>query len=79
MFNIADGATLMQGGESVSLSGLEDNITVTYNGVELDESRWSIDATTGQLVANVAVPEPAEWAMILGALALGVAIYRRRK
>ena len=44
-----------------------------------DESRWSIDATTGQLVANVTVPEPAEWAMILGALALGMAIYRRRK
>ena len=79
LFNIADGAVLTQDGESVSLSGLEDNITVTYNGVELDESRWSIDATTGQLVANVAVPEPAEWAMILGALALGIAIYRRRK
>ncbi|MBQ2721572.1 MAG: PEP-CTERM sorting domain-containing protein [Opitutales bacterium] len=28
---------------------------------------------------NVAVPEPAEWAMIFGALALGLAIYRRRK
>ncbi|MBQ2721692.1 MAG: PEP-CTERM sorting domain-containing protein [Opitutales bacterium] len=26
-----------------------------------------------------AVPEPAEWAMILGSLALGLAIYRRRK
>ena len=29
--------------------------------------------------ALVAVPEPAEWAMILGALALGLAVYRRRK
>ena len=28
---------------------------------------------------NVAVPEPAEWAMIFGTLALGLAIYRRRK
>ena len=28
---------------------------------------------------NVAVPEPAEWAMILGSLALGFAMYRRRK
>jgi len=28
---------------------------------------------------TVAVPEPAEWAMILGALALGFAIYRKRK
>ena len=28
---------------------------------------------------NSAVPEPAEWAMILGALALGLAVYRKRK
>lgn len=28
---------------------------------------------------SASVPEPAEWAMILGALALGFAIYRRRK
>jgi hypothetical protein len=25
------------------------------------------------------VPEPAEWAMIFGSLALGLAVYRRRK
>ena len=31
------------------------------------------------LVYTVAVPEPAEWAMILGALALGFVAYRRRK
>ena len=31
------------------------------------------------LTGMVAVPEPAEWAMILGALALGFAIYRKRK
>ncbi len=31
------------------------------------------------LVYTVAVPEPAEWAMIIGALALGFVAYRRRK
>jgi len=31
------------------------------------------------LTGMQAVPEPAEWAMIFGALALGLAIYRRRK
>ena len=31
------------------------------------------------LNAVVAVPEPAEWAVIFGALALGLAVYRRRK
>ena len=29
--------------------------------------------------ALVAVPEPAEWAIIFGAIALGLAVYRRRK
>ena len=28
---------------------------------------------------TLAIPEPAEWAMIFGALALGLAVYRRRK
>jgi len=31
------------------------------------------------LVYTVAVPEPAQWAMIIGALALGFVAYRRRK
>ena len=30
-------------------------------------------------LSGTAVPEPAEWAAILGAIALGAAIYRRRK
>ena len=29
--------------------------------------------------ASAAVPEPAEWAMIFGGIALAVAVYRRRK
>ena len=39
---------------------------------------WSIN--NGYLWNSaLAVPEPAEWAMILGGIALGLAIYRRRK
>ncbi|MDY5582649.1 MAG: hypothetical protein SPF41_01695 [Candidatus Merdousia sp.] len=38
---------------------------------------WSVDAS-GYL-ANSAIPEPAEWAAIFGAIALGLAVYRRRK
>ena len=30
-------------------------------------------------IATIVVPEPAEWAMIFGGIALGLAIYRRRK
>lgn len=38
---------------------------------------WSVD-TNGYLF-NSAIPEPAEWAAIFGAIALGLAVYRRRK
>lgn len=50
------------------------------NGV--DQFYWVKDNTAGVwwLSANAPVPEPAEWAMLFGALALGFAIiYRRRK
>ncbi len=36
-------------------------------------------ADGGYYIYNVAVPEPAEWAMIFGAIALGFVAYRRRK
>ncbi len=43
-----------------------------------ENAQWLGDATNGYWL-TVAVPEPAEWAMILGTLALGFAIYRKRK
>ncbi len=79
LISVADGAILTQGGESVSLAGLQEKMTVTYMGETLDDSQWAFDAETGKLISSVAVPEPAEWAMILGALALGFVVYRRRK
>ena len=45
---------------------------------EFVESMWVGDATNGYIL-TIAVPEPAEWAMLFGAIALGFAIYRRRK
>lgn len=47
------------------------------NGLELTGGNWVIQ--DGYLNYIVPVPEPAEWAMILGAIALSLAIYRRRK
>ena len=45
-----------------------------------EDSRIDVTvSSTGWLTALTAVPEPAEWAMIFGGLALGFAIYRRRK
>ena len=50
----------------------------TVNGEEVKIDQLYIN--NGWLSAiNPAVPEPAEWAMILGSIALGLAIYRRRK
>lgn len=47
------------------------------NGSELTGGNWIIQ--DGYLNYIVPVPEPAEWAMILGAITLSLAIYRRRK
>ncbi len=51
----------------------------------LDEEKYKINIVAVDGEANafwvnaVAVPEPAEWAMIFGAIALGFVAYRRRK
>ena len=59
------------------------NISGTaLDGTELVDENFYWEATTGGYWLNYnfpTVPEPAEWAMILGSLALGFAIYRRRK
>ena len=68
----------------VSRSNL-DYITFSgeaLDGTELADENFFWQSTTGGFWLNYAfatVPEPAEWAMILGALALGFAIYRKRK
>lgn len=62
-------------GQKVKLSAFDESdkeITLGANDY------WEI-TTGGYLNLIQAVPEPAEWAMILGSLALGLAIYRRRK
>ena len=73
---------LISGGEfeiSPETSGKTNTIKlVAYDksGTLLD-GLWSVD-TNGYLF-NSAIPEPAEWAAIFGAIALGLALYRRRK
>ena len=51
------------------------------DGVDISNLTWSNTVEEGYWTLtgfSAAVPEPAEWAMILGALALGWAIYRRK-
>ena len=57
-----------------------DGITISGDtGAELEFVAGTYNSTKGFWLNAVAVPEPAEWAMIFGGIALGLAIYRRRK
>ena len=54
---------------------------ITLAGADLSGfslSETTVDGVNGYLL-SAAIPEPAEWAMIFGAIALGLAVYRRRK
>jgi len=64
------------------LTTLEDVETYISNVSGEDffvEFANGISADGGYYIYNVAVPEPAEWAMIFGAIALSFVAYRRRK
>ncbi len=66
------------------VSYTEGDVLRTSNIKYGSEGNWQdvvLSSTTGGYFLNAAssVPEPAEWAAIFGAIALGFAIYRRRK
>ena len=53
--------------------------TITIGDTVIDKSFWDIvsDGNKGVYVNLTQVPEPAEWAMIFGVIALGFVAYRR--
>ena len=55
---------------------LIDKGTISYVGDS--EGALTAVATDGGVFINVVVPEPAEWAMIFGGIALAFVMYRRR-
>ncbi|MBE6411322.1 MAG: hypothetical protein E7036_02070 [Opitutales bacterium] len=64
--------------------GTIGNLTFTMSAVDgagkVIAGDWSLkDGFLSHSAFATAVPEPAEWAMIFGMLALGLAMYRRRK
>ncbi len=67
--------------EIVLASQTETLVFKGAEGVDLSNVVWTNSLVDGYwaLTAMQAVPEPAEWAMILGSLALGLAVYKRRK
>ena len=70
VINIASSGNISQ---TVTLIGYDKDNNL------LDANSWYIDSNGFLANYALAVPEPAEWAMILGGLALAFAIYRRRK
>ena len=61
-----------------------ENQTIKYrfidgNGNALTDLTYTAVEGGWLLTGMTAVPEPAEWAMIFGGIALGLAIYRKRK
>ncbi len=73
-FAVADGHLILSGtdtnGKALSGFRLSELTSIDANGTTVN-GYW--------LMADSIIPEPAEWAAIFGALALGLAIYRRRK
>ena len=66
----------------VVLSAMPEGKSITLISVNSQTKEETLSyATVGgnSIEVNVVVPEPAEWAMIFGALALGLALYRKRK
>ena len=69
--------SVLSGGLGVVLSSLEaDDAVVLNNGVS--KFNAVVDSNGVALVGS-AVPEPSQWAMILGTIALGFVMYFRRK
>ena len=90
-----DGYGALDANDNIVINNFAENTIGIKNHTASDDSLLSQISASGvdqfywvkDNVANVwwlsavapAVPEPAEWAMILGSLALGLAIYRKRK
>lgn len=84
-----DGALTVAVGQELNIFNFAENSVKvgsadesTLNAIKLYDSNKELMGTATLVdgyLTLASVPEPAEWAMILGGIALGLAIYRRRK
>ena len=84
-----DGALTVAVGQELQIFNFAENSVKvgsadesTLNAIKLYDSNKELMGTATLVdgyLTLASVPEPAEWAMILGGIALGLAIYRRRK
>ena len=77
IFNFQENTIKFNNESSGVLQKIESYIKL-YGATEEDFLGFAKVSDAGFLTL-ITVPEPAEWAMIFGAIALGLAIYRRRK
>ena len=79
--NDAKTITLKGGGKTQTISFVDkDGNAVnneSYNGFQIGQT--TIDGIDYIFATVTSIPEPATWAAIFGAIALGLAVYRRRK
>lgn len=54
-----------------------ENLILKQNGVEFNDDFWSFEVRSDGLY--ISVPEPSTYAVVIGAIALAFAVYRRRK
>ncbi len=67
------------GGETIAFSSLATENVSMFNVMDKDGETFALNYEDGSFSVGAAIPEPAEWAAIFGALALGFVIYRRRR
>jgi len=92
LLTIATGTgSLLASGEYITLDFANAEAATTYlvvsNSKAIDLGDFYVDSAQGSLSLGgdgtslyfTSVPEPAEWAAIFGALALGLALYARRR
>lgn len=83
--NVSDVSDVLLMGENTTIvmAGCTDEEAIsTFANLFKSEDGSTIQLTISEsfvIIGSISVPEPAEWAMIFGALALGVAVYRKRK
>lgn len=76
VFNFTDNQIKLKNATDISDV---NTIFQAYSSSDMSQKINSLYITSDGWLAMATVPEPAEWAFILGALALGITIYRRRK
>ena len=83
--NFADDMICFWTNDETKTIGKYDTITATtadgtvYGKGDLTLVKGTLDGKDVYFLNRINVPEPAEWAAIFGAIALGLAVYRRRK